>query len=127
MHASRHFGPRAAQVRAARVFAAGTAQQWGMDPADVEVVVGELAANAYVHARSEFTVSLRCHDDRISIEVEDRSPAMPRVSGHPGDGQGGRGLVLVEAIAATWGAREVGAGKVVWAEVVARAATRGRS
>jgi anti-sigma regulatory factor (Ser/Thr protein kinase) len=90
----------------------------------VETVVGELAANAYVHARSPFTVSLYCHDQRISVEVEDQSSVMPAISAPAGVDLGGRGLVMVRAIAATWGARPVDVGKVVWAEMVARAAFR---
>src|SRR5580700_1100198 len=109
--ASRRFGSRAADVRAARVFAAGTVRGWGVDPTDVEIVVGELAANAYVHARSPFIVSLRCQEERISVEVEDLSPSLPAISSDPRDGQGGRGLIIVEAIAATWGARPGDSGK----------------
>lgn len=118
MAASRRFEPRAAEVRAARRFAVGTAVSWGLDPSGVETVVGELAANAYAHARTPFTVRLGLNEESLlSIEVADESDTMPRAVHAPPDSLGGRGLVMVEAVAATWGVRRVDDGKVVWAEL----------
>jgi anti-sigma regulatory factor (Ser/Thr protein kinase) len=120
MTASQAFAASAAAVRAARVFAATTVAGWGVDPAEIETVVGELAANAYAHARSPFTVSLNRFDQRVSVEVEDRSFEMPVLTIGPPDAPRGRGLIMVDAIASAWGTRETLAGKIVWAEVPAR-------
>ncbi len=85
---------------------------------DVEIVVGELAANAYVHARTPFTVSLRCAAAGWRVEVFDQSTELPspRRSAGPAE-EGGRGLMMVDAIAAAWGACRVDGGKVVWADL----------
>src|SRR5579875_332963 len=120
--ATREFAPSARAVRAARMFAATTAIGWGVDPTEVETVVGELAANAYAHARSPFTVSLRRVDAHLEVEVADRSFRMPVVAtGIPPDAPRGRGLLMVGSIASSWGARPTQAGKVVWAELATRA------
>ncbi len=117
----RDFAPSASAVRAARNFAATTAARWGVDPAEIETIVGELAANAYVHARSAFTVSLSCVDSLLEIQVEDQSSRMPVLAGAvPPDEPGGRGLMMVRAIAAAWGARPTPFGKIVWAELTTR-------
>lgn len=115
--ASRAFAASVAGVRAARVFATTTVEGWGVDPFGVETVVGELAANAYVHAGTAFTVSLHCADSRVSVEVEDRSSKKPVLSVGPPDALRGRGLLIVDAISLAWGTRETSQGKVVWAEV----------
>jgi anti-sigma regulatory factor (Ser/Thr protein kinase) len=121
MKAVREFAPSPRAVRAARMFAVATVTGWGVDPTEVETVVGELAANAYVHAGSPFTVSLRRGDSHLEVEVADQSLRMPVVaSGVPADAPRGRGLIMVGSIASEWGARLTEAGKVVWAELAMR-------
>jgi anti-sigma regulatory factor (Ser/Thr protein kinase) len=119
--ASQAFAASAAAVRAARLFAAATVESWGVESAEIETVVGELAANAYTHARTPFTVSLNCADKRISVEVADRSAQKPVLTVGPPDSLRGRGLLMVDAISSAWGTRETQGGKIVWAEVDARA------
>ena len=113
---SREFGPERRSVRAAREFASEATKGWDVSEFDVQVVVSELAANAVLHGRSPFRVSLRNSRRRVAIEVEDRSDDLPRLS-EP-HGANGRGLLLVDRIARAWGARRTGlGGKVVWAEL----------
>ncbi len=115
---SRRFRPRAPDVRAARRFAAAPALAWGVDPSALETVVGELAANAFAHARTAFTVTLRCPEESVlSIEVTDGSLAMPMHAHASPESLGGRGLVMVDALSVAWGARATAGGKVVWAEL----------
>lgn len=89
----------------------------------VAPVVAELSANAVLHGRvpgRDFELRLR--RDRatggVRVEVSDTHPAAPtRLVAGPGD-DGGRGLFLVDAVAARWGVSErLGPGKTVWAEV----------
>jgi hypothetical protein len=91
---------------------------------DAVLVVDELASNAHVHARGPRSCRLILIDqDRcVRIEVDDASPAQPRLR-NP-DRTGGRGLVLVDRLASSWGVRNHGDGdpnravrKTVWAEV----------
>jgi anti-sigma regulatory factor (Ser/Thr protein kinase) len=115
--ARRDFGSRVADVRAARLFAVGTATTWGVDPCDIEAVVGELAANAYQHARTPFTVSVCFVDQSVTVEVGDQSRELPVLSSNgPLDSGAGRGLRMVDAVSTSWGARLTPGGKIVWAE-----------
>jgi anti-sigma regulatory factor (Ser/Thr protein kinase) len=104
----------------ARRFVTATLQAWGR--ADVveaaAVIAAELASNAVVHAGTEFAVSVsRGADGSVRVAVRDGSPRMPRPrQALPTDGSG-RGLRLVEAFAADWGADPLPDGKVVWARL----------
>ncbi|MET9142619.1 ATP-binding protein [Streptomyces sp. NPDC004042] len=105
----------------------------------VELIVAELAANAVTHGRvqgrdAELRLSRRDGEDRVRIEVDDtRGERLPVVreactDGDPAaEADGGRGLVLVAALAKEWGVapRPGAPGKSVWA-VVAAAAVGGR-
>src|SRR5260370_27741712 len=69
---------------AARHFAIGTLRRWAADHLadDAALVVTELAANAVVHARSDFTVALSAPGDMLRISVRDASPLpSPEVEG----------------------------------------------
>lgn len=112
------FAPDLASLGAARRFARAAAERWGVDPTDVTLIVGELVANAVIHAQTAFTVSLTRHDRRVSIEVTDESACSVRHTAVSPDSQTGRGLLIVERLATDWGIRQVPAGgKVVWAEL----------
>jgi hypothetical protein len=54
--------------------------------------------------------------DRLTCEVHDSSPALPRVLQVDKDAENGRGLHVVSQVAARWGARRTLSGKVVWCE-----------
>lgn len=92
---------------------------------DVELVVGELAANAVLHGRvpgRDFEVRLGYDGLRVRVEVSDaRGDRLPlEAVVDPWSAEGGRGLVLVRALAREWGVapRERGGpGKTVWASL----------
>ncbi len=71
---------------------------------DAALVVTEMAANALVHARSAFTVAVTSEGGAVRISVNDASPVLPARRDEVPMAQSGRGLVLVPAIARTWGA-----------------------
>jgi hypothetical protein len=81
------------------------------------VVVTELVANATVHAGTMMTLVLSSSADRLQISLRDGSSALPVLNPPaPLAPAGGRGLLLVDAIASGWGALPVtGGGKLVWA------------
>ncbi|MER7233190.1 ATP-binding protein [Streptomyces olivaceus] len=95
----------------------------------LSLVAAELCANAVRHghvAGRDFHVLLTADaaTEVVRIEVTDtrgeRLPALPAAS--RADGEGGRGLLLVEALADRWGCRprrSGGPGKTVWAECTA--------
>ncbi|MEV5145383.1 SpoIIE family protein phosphatase [Streptomyces sp. NPDC052727] len=94
---------------------------WGAhDLADeIELVAGELITNALMHTEGSAIVTLRALDGgdrRLRIEVEDCSSALPRRRDAGEIGVSGRGLVLVERLADSWGVEARGGGKAVWCE-----------
>ena len=112
---------RCFQAKAARRIASDAAEEWGIESGAIESIVGELAANAVLHARSRFTLSLYNRGDRVQIEVTDANPRLPAVALVPTDALSGRGLIIVERLARAWGVRvQPGEGKVIWAEVEAK-------
>ena len=99
---------------------AATLQSWGHRHGlgDVLLVVSELVTNAVLHAGGggiDLTVTLS--DSAVRIEVVDSSPALPEPKPPTEDNTNGRGLLLVDAVAGTWGADLDQGGKRVWAEV----------
>jgi hypothetical protein len=111
-------GPHA--PRAARRFVVETLLQWGRDESldDAALVVSELAANAVLHAHSDFSVAVSTQGDRVRIAVSDASSAGPVLRDSVSTtAPSGRGVALVAALAQDWGCDVKGKdGKVVWAE-----------
>ncbi|MFE9764695.1 ATP-binding protein [Streptomyces sp. NPDC005808] len=86
----------------------------------VGLAVTELLANVLRHVpdrRCELLV-LR-QPDGVRVEVSDGSARLPKVSAPDSESEGGRGLVLVEAMADEWGVEPTGDGKTVWFECAA--------
>jgi anti-sigma regulatory factor (Ser/Thr protein kinase) len=102
---------------------------WGVDQGaleSAELVLSELVTNALrVPVPSDRQVGVRIArapaDGLLRLEVSDAGTGKPEVR-FPGDEEtGGRGLLLVEALAHRWGVEEGagGTGKTVWAELKA--------
>jgi anti-sigma regulatory factor (Ser/Thr protein kinase) len=104
-----------ASVQKARSFVEVTLAAWGMAPyvEQAMLLTSELATNAVTHARTSFRLTVLL-DDRVTIEVWDASPELPCVDSARVDDDRGRGLVLVEKLAASWGVRREDHGKTVW-------------
>jgi len=88
---------------------------------DAILVASELVANAVRHtppvSASRLRVSWDLEPQSLMIRVEDGSPESPRKRA-PGERQpDGRGLAIVEALAADWGVEPTNLGKQVWARV----------
>lgn len=84
-----------------------------------ELLLSELATNA-VNAKTlpgrEIQVAFQLSDTELRLEVADASEELPELRYGCAADEGGRGLVLVEALAGAWGVKERdGVGKVVWA------------
>ncbi|WP_066943959.1 ATP-binding protein [Streptomyces lushanensis] len=96
---------------------------WGL--AELEdsalLVLSELLTNAGRHAQVVPEQIIETHYFRrpagLRIEVHDGSPELPRRRPAGPEASGGRGLVLVDALADEWGVIEhgEGRGKTVWA------------
>jgi anti-sigma regulatory factor (Ser/Thr protein kinase) len=138
----RSFTAELASARAARHYVTGLLGA-GADEAaacDTAIVAAELAANAVLHARSGFTLTLSRSAGVTRIAVRDRTPvAMPdacgpldtrasdtevEVTGASDAGEGlpfevmtGHGLSVVAQLASRWAVDPLSDGKVVWAEL----------
>ncbi|NEB38607.1 ATP-binding protein [Streptomyces sp. SID14515] len=109
-------------ARLARLLATEQLRSWGLPLEDASLVIGELATNAALHGHvpgRDFRILLSVYDDVLRIEVVDTRGDRDPVKRDPvTDSEGGRGLLLVEALSVRWGT-EHGPfpRKTVWAEV----------
>jgi anti-sigma regulatory factor (Ser/Thr protein kinase) len=118
MHASRTFEPSPDHVADARRFVVGVLHSRGLDVADAQLAVSELATNAVLHARSAFTVTVTGLAERIRVDVSDHNPRLPSLVAVPSDAHSGRGLMLVQMVSLAWGVESHGEdGKTIWFEV----------
>jgi anti-sigma regulatory factor (Ser/Thr protein kinase) len=104
-------------VPAARRFVRRTLAAWGLAPlADAaSLVVSELATNAVLHARSEFTVRVAVDEaGGLRLEVADRSRRRLQPRSHSAAATTGRGLGIVGELAQAWGVADDEHGKSVW-------------
>lgn len=85
---------------------------------DVALVVTELVANAVRHAGTDVWVRLVPLARGLRLEVADASVRPLRTRPHAQDAEGGRGLVLVDALATRYGVEADAHGKRVWAELL---------
>lgn len=133
--------PRPESAAAARRFLREQLESWGAGGLvdDAVLALSELVTNAIIHARSPISVVVELGDDRLRVEVHDRS-ARPVlldsvVAGVVDDGRGGpagaaehqrtldeqpstgRGLFIVASLAAAVGERLDHDGKTVWFEL----------
>jgi anti-sigma regulatory factor (Ser/Thr protein kinase) len=84
---------------------------------DAVLVISELFTNAVVHTGSvEVVCRLRVAEDSVYLAVVDQGLDLVGPHVRAPDTEGGRGLLLVSALAEEWGVDdEHGAGRVVWA------------
>ncbi|MFD7814131.1 ATP-binding protein [Streptomyces sp. NPDC059785] len=116
-------------VPRSRALAHAVLSAWGVsqDVQDAaELVLSELLTNALrVPVPSDRQVGVRIArsptDGLLRLEVSDAGAGRPEVRAPGAEETGGRGLLLVEALAHRWGVeeREAGIGKTVWAELKA--------
>ena len=121
-------GPEGASI--ARRATARAAELWRLDRELTEtalLLVSELVTNAIRHGAPPVRLSL--HWDRaadrargrgaLRVEVSDSSPAAPTVAPASPDQPGGRGMLIVQQLAARWGSSVPASrlGKTVWFEL----------
>lgn len=112
--------PKPAAVRRARKAVADQLWAWGLPGLvdDAELITSELVTNAIEHGSGVVELRLSTKPHRIRISVLDGNPAaLPVVATDRGLEIGGRGLALVEQLAAEWGHEEGPQYKDVWAEL----------
>lgn len=86
------------------------------DRDEAELLLTELVANGVRHAGSSLDVRLTVEHNPLRAEVRDGSSLapLPRAA----DEHGGRGVLILDALASRWGVLgHPGAGKTVWFEL----------
>ncbi|WP_436232594.1 SpoIIE family protein phosphatase [Actinacidiphila alni] len=86
---------------------------------DVELAAGELLVNVLLHTDGGAVLTLEVLPDpvrRVRLSVQDRSSVWPRRRSPGEAATSGRGLLMIDALAARWGVEPRGDGKAVWCE-----------
>lgn len=113
-------------ARQARLLAVERLRAWRLPPetqGTAAQIVAELAANAALHGRvpgRDFRLALSTSGGTLRIEVTDaRGDRLPvQATENDGDGESGRGLLLVDALADRWGVVQGPQPcKTIWAEL----------
>jgi anti-sigma regulatory factor (Ser/Thr protein kinase) len=117
-------GPEGASI--ARRATARAAELWRLDRELTEtalLLVSELVTNAIRHGAPPIRLSLHLDKARgggaLRVEVSDSSPASPTVGAANPDQTNGRGMMIVQQLAARWGSHVPASrlGKTVWFEL----------
>lgn len=106
-------------VAAARKFSRELLAEWGLHEltADAVLLLSELVTNAIVHVpegSGEVQLVLSRTPEHLVAQVTDAGGCLPLCGEAGPDSEGGRGMWLVEEIAAQWGHHASGTGKTVW-------------
>lgn len=110
--------PVAGAARQARELVSTAFDRWGQADlaGSATIVVTEMVNNVVAHARTEMTVLLSRRDESVRVAVQDSSGTSPRFAGPVAPtSYGGRGLLLIDSVADSWGSLAVPGGKIVWA------------
>jgi anti-sigma regulatory factor (Ser/Thr protein kinase) len=85
---------------------------------DAQLCTSELAANAVRHAATPFRIQLEQQGSVVRVTVHDDDPSHPIPTDADPSCTSGRGLFIVDAVAAAWGwTRDPHDGKDVWFEL----------
>ncbi len=107
----------ASSVPTARRFIESILTSWGRPEHGwtAALLITELSANCTLHARTEFTVRVDLDGDGVRLQVTDGSLRIPAMREYGTSATTGRGLQLVDELAADWGVDLRDEGKTVWA------------
>lgn len=105
--------------RMARELATEACASWhlagSMIPA--EIVASELVTNAVRHAGTQIDFQVTLRDQQLRVSVQDRLGAPARLQSPGESDDHGRGLLIVDSVATSWGNLLLPDGKVVWASL----------
>ena len=98
--------------------------QWGLDTdddGDLLMVVNELVTNAVEHGRTRVRLDVAYDGSAVAVRVRDHSTQPPVLRPRDALAPRGRGLQMVDALAASWGWIPHRDGKTVWARMTPEA------
>ena len=104
------------EVRQARQHVARVCVGLARDLVEIaQLLTTELVTNALEHGAGEITLGIARSDSDLRVDVSDAAPGRPRTTWATPDQTRGRGMLLVEAMAAAWGVEpSTGPRKSVW-------------
>lgn len=108
------------EVERARNLVGASMRRWGMpeDGGVAALLVSELVTNALRYGAQPMRMVARHTGDNLRVEVHDaRGGEPPRLRRAAPDSTTGRGMMIVDALAARWGWSEFGGEKQVWFEL----------
>ena len=104
-----------ASCSAARRFVQDSLAQESEDlRADAALLVSEVVTNAVLHTSGPVSIEVLHKGGAYRVAVTDGSKTPPTEKGYQRDDATGRGIQLLECLAAAWGCKRSGSGKVVW-------------
>jgi anti-sigma regulatory factor (Ser/Thr protein kinase) len=109
--------------RAARRLVAADCASAAAGPACAEaaaVLTSEVVTNAVLHGNGRITLGIQVDSHCCRVEVGDDALSAPRIRGVDESAEGGRGMLIVDALASDWGVSDRPVGKTVWFEVPAQ-------
>lgn len=112
--------PVSGSARHARDIATDACLRWDLPElvAPASLIANELVANVIDHAHTMMTLRMSVRQRYLNIAVRDGSVTPPVASATLGAGElRGRGLMLVNELAHSWGHLPSEGGKVVWAAI----------
>ena len=109
-------------ARHARAVVRDLLQRWGFHDLvdDAMLVVSELVTNAVEHTHSSCAMVVNRSGGGVRIEVRDDGAGSPDPQPPSMTAEGGRGLMIVSALARAWGVDSAPPTKTVWVELAAR-------
>lgn len=120
MSESIELSPTPDSVAVARRWSSDVLGRTGLDDlADtMALLVSELVTNVVLHAGTPCSLSIAQTTERVRVEVDDDSEALPKAAGDRDRyASSGRGLVLLEGLSAAHGVDARPGGKRVWFEL----------
>lgn len=108
------------EVERARNLVGASMRRWGMpdDGGVAALLVSELVTNALRYGAQPMRMIAKHDGPNLRVEVHDaRGGEPPRLRRAAPDSTNGRGMMIVDALAARWGWSEFGGEKQVWFEL----------
>lgn len=96
--------PTARSTTQARRFVLSALSDWGLDALrdTAALLTSEVVTNSVLHARTDVEVSIARHDEGVVVEVSDGSRRAPVRRLQLDEATTGRGVELLEQLAASW-------------------------
>lgn len=110
-------GRHASEVERGRRHVAEACSRYGADVVGTAMILAsELITNALRHGSGPITVLVTPAAGEVRVDVADESALSPTPRHATPDDEGGRGLLIVQSLATSWGTESLpqGRGKSVW-------------